>query len=86
MRYSFFRPIVIHFGRQRIAAFSREVSELGIGLLHNADLTLGEVEIGIPTEEGYSVRIRTNILWCEPCGEGWFISGGTFIGIAGIGA
>ena len=85
-RYAFFRPVTVHVGKQQISAFSREVSETGIGLLHSSALPLEEVEVTIPTEQGYSVRIRTRMFWCEPCGEGWHISGGQFVGIAGIGA
>lgn len=84
VRYSFFRPVVINIGSNSFSAFSREVSEVGIGLLHNAKLALGEVEICIPTDQDYSVRIRTHILWCSPIGDGWYISGGRFVGIAGI--
>lgn len=84
VRYSFFRPVTIHVGTTSFSAFSREVSERGIGLLHSAELQPGDVEITIPTEQGYSVRIRTNLLWCHACGEGWYISGGEFREIVGI--
>jgi hypothetical protein len=47
---------------------------------------LGEVEVAMPTEQGYSVHIRTKIQWCNSLGEGWYISGGQFIGITRIGA
>jgi hypothetical protein len=84
VRYSFFRPVTISVGPNSFAAFSREVSEVGIGLLHNVELASGPIEVCIPTDQEYSVRIRTDILWCSPIGEGWYISGGKFIGIAGI--
>src|SRR5262245_54032471 len=85
VRYSFFRPVVIHIGDRTFSGFSREVSELGIGLLHKIELPPGDIELRIASEQGYSVRIRTRILWCSPCGEAWYISGGEFVGIAGIG-
>ncbi len=84
VRYSFFRPVVVHVGSFSFSAFSREVSEIGIGLLHNVDLPQGPVDVCIPTDQEYSVRIRTDILWCSPIVEGWYISGGKFIDIAGI--
>lgn len=84
VRYSFFRPVTICVGQKTYSAFSREVSECGIGLLHSAELQTGMVEVTIPTEQGYSVRIRTQLLWCQPCGEGWNISGGEFREIVGI--
>jgi hypothetical protein len=86
VRYAFFRPVTILIGENRLSGFSREVSETGIGLLHNANLTPGEVEVVIPTEQGFSVHIRTQIQWCTPCGEDWYISGGEFVGITRIGA
>ena len=86
-RYPFFRPVLIQQadGRQ-ISAFSRDISERGIGLQHNLKLPLREVEITISSEQGYSVRVRTKIVWCRPCGDDWFVSGGEFIAVAAIGA
>ena len=86
VRYSFFRPVIIQSGKARHAGFSREVSETGIGLLHSTKLPPGDVEVSIPTEKGYSIRIRTRIVWCIASGEGWYISGGEFLGISGIDA
>jgi hypothetical protein len=82
-RYPFFRRISLQApGGQGAVAFSREISAVGIGLLHNVQLTPGEVELAIPSRRGYSIRVRTKILWCQPCGEGWYISGGQFVGTA----
>ena len=71
VRYPFFRPVTIDIGEFHLSGFSREVSERGIGLLHNTILALGEVEVAISIKEGYSVQVRTQIGWCNPCGEGW---------------
>lgn len=82
-RYPFFRQIVLEApDGQPCVAFSREISAVGIGLFHNVQLTTGDVELSIPSKRGYSIRVRTRILWCQPCGEGWFISGGQFVGTA----
>jgi len=86
VRYAFFRPVSIDMdGGRRYSAFTREISETGIGLIHNMDLADGEVEISIRSDLGYSIRVRTEMLWCQACGEGWYISGGRFLGIASIG-
>src|SRR5262249_21490254 len=82
-RYPLFRPVVMR-GHVDCVAFSREISAGGIGLLHNVELSPGEVELAIPTKNGSSIRVRTRILWCQPCGEGWYISGGQFMGIASV--
>lgn len=82
-RYPFFRPLSVQTPDGRpCVAFSREISAIGIGLLHNVQLDSGDVELTIPSKKGYSIRVRTRILWCEKCGEDWFISGGRFIGPA----
>ena len=82
-RYPFFRRITLQVpGGTPAVAFSREISASGIGLLHNVQLTPGEVELTIPSRRGFTVRVRTKILWCQPCGEGWYISGGQFVGTA----
>jgi hypothetical protein len=82
-RYPFFRQVTLHApGAEPAACFTREISPVGIGLLHNVQLTPGEVELSIPSRRGYSIRVRTRILWCHSCGEGWFISGGLFVGTA----
>ena len=86
VRFAFFRPVIIetHDGRS-FGAFSREISESGIGLVHNFPLPKGNVEMRISHEDGYSIRVQTDILWCQECGQGWFITGGRFVGAATLG-
>lgn len=85
VRYAFFRPVSIELDDgHRFTAFSREISASGIGLIHNLELPQGEVEISVSSEQGYAIRVRTQIMWCTPCGEGWYISGGKFVGIASV--
>jgi hypothetical protein len=86
VRYPFFRTVTVQVDGCRHSAFSREISSCGIGLLHNVQLAPGEVEVTIPSRRGHSVRMRTRIHWCRPCGDGWFISGGTFVDVVGVGA
>ncbi|MBI3837730.1 MAG: PilZ domain-containing protein [Planctomycetia bacterium] len=85
VRYPFFRPLSIRVDGKCYSAFSREICTSGIGLLHNFEPRLGEVEISIPSQRGWLVRVRTRIVWCRPCGEGWYISGGDFIGVGRAG-
>jgi len=85
-RLPFFHPLVVTIGDGcRQSAFSRDLSANSIGLLHNFTLPLEEVGISIATGRGYSVKVRVRILWCRPCGEGWYVSGGTFTSIPAIG-
>jgi hypothetical protein len=85
VRFAFFRPVSIQLDGHTYSAFSREISASGIGLIHNVALTTGEVNVVISHEQGYSIQVRTEIVWCQPCGEGWYISGGRFIGVASVG-
>ena len=86
VRYPFFRPVSIKLADgHQYSAFTREISETGIGLIHNMDLNEGEVEISVRSDCGHSVRMRTRIAWCVACDEGWYISGGEFAGVASIG-
>ena len=83
-RHSFFCPVAVtvqNDARRSFSAFSRDISPEGIGLLHNMPLPAGEVTITIPTRSAGLRRLRTEIVWCRPCGEGWFLSGGRFLGV-----
>jgi hypothetical protein len=86
VRFAFFRPVSVHtHDGHAFSAFSREISASGVGLIHNMPLERGEVQITISHEHGYSIRVRTEIMWCQSCGEGWYISGGRFAGEASVG-
>ena len=81
VRISFFRPITIQLGDgQRFSAFSRDISSAAIGLMHDRRIPLEEIELCIPRQEGYAVKVRARISRCEACGAGWYISGGEFVG------
>lgn len=81
-RHPFFRLVSISPNgdpSQRFSAFTRELSFSGVGLLHCMPVESGEVLVTIPSKQGNSVQLRTRILWCRSCGEGWYLSGGQFI-------
>jgi len=83
VRFPFFRAASIEMddGHQ-FAAFTRDISNLGIGLIHNVGLAPGEFDVTISSETSIWIKVRTRIDWCKSCGEGWYISGGAFIGTA----
>jgi hypothetical protein len=82
-RYPFFRSVSLHLDGRCHAAFSREISSHGIGLMHDVELHPGEVEVTLPSRRGHTVRMRVHVNWCRSCGDGYFISGGTFVDIKG---
>ena len=65
---------------QPIPVFTRELSNTGIGLLHDVPLERGEVAVSLQSQ-GRTVTFRTYIVWCKPCGR-WYLSGGQFLGMA----
>jgi hypothetical protein len=82
-RTPFFGPVSIAIeedGQQwQFSGFSREVSPSGIGLLHNMPLDSGDVVVvTIPRRMVPDTRFQCKLRWCEPCGEGWYISGAEF--------
>jgi hypothetical protein len=84
-RLPLFRSVSIHIDGHCHSAFSREISPSSIGLLHFMELPLGEVEISIRCDSKRILRFRTRIQRCEPCGAGWYTSGGELVGVAATG-
>ena len=83
-RHPFFRPVTIFLvGSERgRTGFSREISTLGIGLVHAFPLKqFDEVIVTVPHILSDTVSIRTQIQWCQPIAGIWCISGGRFIGL-----
>lgn len=82
-RYPFFRAVRLLPGSGDLGeytAFTRELATTGIGLLHSVKLVPGPVVVVLHTADGARVRLPTEIQWCRPCGDGWYVSGGTFLG------
>ncbi|MGE0608217.1 MAG: PilZ domain-containing protein [Pirellulales bacterium] len=80
-RFPYFQPVEIAGGKQPDGSwmFIREVSQSGIGLVHNQSLDCGQVVLAIQDESGQAMELPTEILWCRPCENGLFISGGRFV-------
>ena len=67
--------------RRNYSCFYRDISPIGVGLLHNMELKPGEVVLTVFRKSGTKVCFRGALLWCHPCGEGWFISGAKFLAL-----
>lgn len=81
VRFPFFRLVSIEVQGRRFSGFTRDICASSIGLLHQMDLPLGEVDVTIPLSPEKKCKMRLRIERCEPCGEGWYVSGGKFVGI-----
>jgi hypothetical protein len=80
-RHPYFRPVSITPAdqpRQSLSAFSREISRSGIGLLHNMPLKPGSATVTVHCSSGQGLRAKVEVIWCRPCGEGWYLSGCRF--------
>lgn len=83
-RYPYFRPVNVTLGIPReteVSAFSTDISQTGIGLLHHSNLPLQEVTLAIETNVGLFVRCRAKVAWTRPCGNRWYRSGMRTTGI-----
>ena len=82
-RMPFFRPASLDLGDgHQYSAFTRDISAIGVGLIHSTAFVPSDISVRILSDEGRWVRVRTRISWCKSCGEGWYMSGGVFIGTA----
>ncbi|HEY4307857.1 MAG TPA: PilZ domain-containing protein [Pirellulales bacterium] len=82
IRYPFFRAVsIVGTHGEQYGAFSRDISASGIGLLHTTEIPTGVVDIRISSARGCVMNVPTRIFWCQSCGEGWYISGGRFLGV-----
>ena len=85
-RHPFFHPVIVTLADgQRVSAFSRDLSAQGVGMLHSEKLPLEEVDLSIATGRGYVVKVRTMVIWCKPCSDDMYVSGGHFISVPAIG-
>lgn len=72
-------PAEVSTGRgNTVSCMTREISRLGIGLLHRGALTPGEVTVRMASETR-QFEYRVLVEWCYPCENGMFMSGGRFL-------
>ncbi len=88
-RQPFFRPVTIFVETQDDVrsnpGFTRDISPSGVGLLHNMPLEECEVIVAIPRQLEGPVHLRCQVNWCQPCGDGWYLSGCRFLKVAASG-
>jgi len=61
-----------------VPAITREISRLGVGLMHRGSISLGQVRVKLASETR-DFEYHVQIEWCHPCEGGMFLSGGTFL-------
>ena len=60
-RFPFFRHTSVHVNGQCHSAYTRNISESGIGLMHAMNLPLCDAELCISTDPGVYLKLRARI-------------------------
>lgn len=83
-RHAFVRPVKISIGREpSVAAFSKDLSKQGIGVITSAELEIGTIAVlTIHSTTHYPVHVKCDLRWSDPFGKGWFLTGWKFISSA----
>lgn len=63
----------------QLSAFTRDVSAVGIGLVHAIRLNPQVLSLTTRLRSGAVANITVDLEWCDACGDGWYISGGSFL-------
>ena len=82
-RTPFVHPVLITLGRDKhteIQATSSNLSQTGIGLIHDVELQVGRIGVlTIHRLHEKPVQLRADVRWCQPFCGSWFVSGWRFI-------
>lgn len=79
-RIPFIHPVVIELtgdGR-RISGLTRDISAMGIGLVHGVEIHPQRVKVEARSSNDQMFQLEVEILWSVSCGAGWHFSGGLF--------
>ncbi len=60
------------------SAFIRDVSMNGVGLIHFVPIEPQRITVLTRRYNDEVINVLVDITWCVPCGEGCYMSGGTF--------
>ena len=77
-RYS--KPVLVILDNgDRLFASSRNISKGGIGLSHEVELPLGNVQINVDVGAGRYMHVRARLVWCRQVADDSYISGAQFL-------
>ena len=79
-RLPFFRPATVT--RQdgtTHQVFTRDISRLGIGLLHKMPIEPGLVTVAVQLRTGTTVDFEAELLWCDATRSNRYASGARFL-------
>ena len=83
MRETFVRPVSVYVGSEDpLTTFSKNVSRQGIAIVSRKQFEPGTIAtLRIHSLERQHLCFRCEVRWCDPYGDGWFVSGWKFISI-----
>lgn len=83
LRESFVRPVSVYIGSDEpLTTFSKNVSRQGIAIVSRRQLEPGTIAtLRIHSLERQNLCFRCEVRWCDPYGDGWFVSGWKFVSI-----
>ena len=78
-RYPFIRPVTLENpdGSSQ-STFCRDISRLGIGLIHREPIEPGRVTLSITSSTDADIVGTADLRRCKSIGQGWYASGGRF--------
>jgi hypothetical protein len=80
LRTPFLRPVQLSHTEvdgsvRHVSCFAKDISPTGIGLVHIVPIEPGEAVVTISHDNEPDTVLMAEILYCRPCGGGWFQSG-----------
>lgn len=81
-RHPLFAPVTLRpvdMTSAHISAFSREISQGGVGLLHYLPLKSGAIYRLSMQQGDAQLETLAEVVWCRAAGEGWYMSGCRFV-------
>lgn len=83
-RHPFVRPVQITLSDgTSTAAFAKDMSQQGIGVITDFDLANGTVAtLSIHSTSMYPVHLKSELRWSDKFGKGWFSTGWKFLASA----
>ena len=78
-RYPFFRTAVVSFDGGKYQAYTRDIGDPSIGLMHGVELPLRDVEVTVLIDDQKCLKLLARVERCEMTIQGWYVSGLSFI-------
>ena len=82
-RFPYFQPVMVQLSHSPAlySAFTRDISATGVGLLHGLPIQPQTITLISKLKDDVDIQVSVRIIWCVPCSEGWYISGGPFLAV-----